>query len=86
MTICLSQENDMKLIKERIYQVLISNDSNLSFPYTFSTDEELDKILNKIDTLSKDFRANSLENYQFSQLIIDLPSGNFSGSSKTIKL
>ncbi len=49
LSICLSQENDIKLIKDRIYQVLISNDSNLSFPYTFTTDEELDKILNEFD-------------------------------------
>ena len=49
LNICLSQENDIKLIKDRIYQVLISNDSNLSFPYTFTTDEELDKILNEFD-------------------------------------
>ena len=40
----------------------------------------------KIDTLSKGFRANWLKDFQFSQLIIDLPSGNFSGSSKTFKL
>ena len=121
LNICLSQENDIKLIKDRIYQVLISNDSNLSFPYTFTTDEELifksntpgivmlklkgNKITEisvtdpnrellqmnftvnyKIDTLSKGFRSNWLKDFQFSQLIIDLPSGNFSGSSKTIKL
>ena len=49
LTICLSQEIDIKLIKDRIYQVLISNDSNLSFPYTFTTDEELDKVLNEFD-------------------------------------
>ena len=49
LTICLSQESDIKLIKDRIYQVLISNDSNLSFPYTFTTDEELDKVLNEFD-------------------------------------
>ena len=44
-----SQENDFKVIKNRIYQVLISNDSNLSFPYTFTTDEELEKTLNEFD-------------------------------------
>ena len=47
-----SQENDFKVIKNRIYQVLISNDSNLSFPYTFTTDEELEKTLNEFDEKS----------------------------------
>ena len=32
------------------------------------------------------FCSNWLEDYQLSQLTIDLPSGNFLGSSKTIKL
>ena len=61
-----SQENDFKVIKNRIYQVLISNDSNLSFPYTFTTDEELEKTLNEFDGEkwpSIDYEDVSRENF-----------------------
>ena len=69
----------LKLKGNKISEISVSDPNRELLQMNFTVNQ-------KIEALSNGFRWNWLEDYQFSQLIIDLPSGNFLGSSKTIKL